>query len=136
MPGTPGEAPGSLQGGPGSLRGCSGEASGRPGEAPGSAGEAPGSSGGHPPIGIVGNTRSSPAVSIWAASLLLGRANLIVGLASSPECIRSIDRKNITPNKRCDFPKYMWTNEVKGTKKDKKNLARVHNILYKRYGWF
>jgi hypothetical protein len=39
-------------------------------------------------------------------------------------------------NKRCDFPKYMWTNKIKGTKKDKKNLARVHNILYKRYGWF
>ena len=39
-------------------------------------------------------------------------------------------------NKRCDFPRYMWTNEVKGTKKDKKNLARVHNILFKRYNWF
>ena len=39
-------------------------------------------------------------------------------------------------NKRCDFPKYMWTNKIKGTKKDKKNLARVHTILYKRYGWF
>ena len=38
--------------------------------------------------------------------------------------------------KRCDFPRYLWTNEVKGTKKDKKNLARVHNILLKRYGWF
>jgi len=39
-------------------------------------------------------------------------------------------------NKKCGFPKFMWTNKVKGTKKDKKNLARVHNILHKRYGWF
>ena len=39
-------------------------------------------------------------------------------------------------NKKCDFPKFMWTNKVKGTEQDRKNLARVHNILYKRYGWF
>ena len=39
-------------------------------------------------------------------------------------------------NKKCYFPKFMWTNKVRGTIKDRKNLNRVHKILYERYNWF
>ena len=36
--------------------------------------------------------------------------------------------------KKCGFP--YWNGKLKGTKEDKKNLARVNKILYNRYGWW